>query len=77
MLTADADAAGLDVCFISFLWCTMLPLQVGDASMVMSLASLQGVEDRNLLAGSLLVLLERDYNQAQVQYLDSLGTSRM
>jgi hypothetical protein len=34
--------------------------------MVLSLASLQGVEDRNLLAGSLLVLLERDYNQAQV-----------
>jgi hypothetical protein len=35
--------------------------------MVLSLAPLQGVEDRNLLAGSLLVLLERDYNQAQVR----------
>lgn len=35
--------------------------------MVMSLSSLQGVDDRNLLAGSLLVLMEGDYNQAQVR----------
>lgn len=41
-------------------------LQAGDAAMVLSLLSLQDVEDRNLLAGSLLLLMERDYNQAQV-----------
>jgi hypothetical protein len=35
--------------------------------MVMSLAALQGVEDRNLLAGSLLVLLGQDFNHAQVR----------
>lgn len=34
--------------------------------MVMSLCGLEEVEDRNLLAGSLMVLLEQDYNQAQV-----------
>lgn len=41
-------------------------LQVGDAAMVLSLADLEGVEDRNLLAGSLMVLLEQDIHQAQV-----------
>lgn len=41
-------------------------LQVGDAAMVMSLSGLEEVEDRNLLAGSLMVLLEQDINQAQV-----------
>ncbi|KAF8062105.1 WDR19 [Scenedesmus sp. PABB004] len=45
--------------------------QVGDAAMVLSLEPLAGVEDRNLLAGSLLVLLERDYNQAQELLLRS------
>lgn len=34
--------------------------------MVMSLSGLTEVEDRHLLAGSLMVLLEQDVNQAQV-----------
>lgn len=34
--------------------------------MVLSLSGLEEVEDRNLLAGSLMVLLEQDINQAQV-----------
>jgi hypothetical protein len=34
--------------------------------MVLSLSSLVEVEDRNLLAGSLMVLLEQDINRAQV-----------
>jgi hypothetical protein len=42
-------------------------MQVGDAAMVLSLSSLEEVEDRNLLAGSLMVLLEQDINQAQVR----------
>jgi hypothetical protein len=41
-------------------------MQVGDAAMVLSLSSLEEVEDKNLLAGSLMVLLEQDINQAQV-----------
>lgn len=41
-------------------------LQAGDAAMVLSLSGLEEVEDRNLLAGSLMVLLEQDINQAQV-----------
>lgn len=41
--------------------------QAGDAAMVLALGSLEGVEDRNLLAGSLLVLLGRDFDQAQVR----------
>lgn len=38
----------------------------------MSLTSLQGIEDRNLLAGSLLLLMEKDYNQAQVSHCPPL-----
>ena len=40
--------------------------EVGDAAMVLSLSSLLEVEDRNLLAGSLMVLLEQEINRAQV-----------
>lgn len=40
--------------------------QLGDASMVLSLESLRSIEDRNLLAGHVLVLLEKDHAQAQV-----------
>ncbi len=40
--------------------------QAGDASMVMSLEGLKGIEDRNLLAGHVLVMLEKDYTEAQV-----------
>jgi WD repeat-containing protein 19 len=40
--------------------------QLGNASMVLSLEKLQQHEDRNLLAAHILVLLERDYNAAQV-----------
>jgi len=43
-----------------------LAVQAGDTAMVMSLSGLTEVEDRNLLAGSLMVLLEQDVNQAQV-----------
>lgn len=50
------------VCVVVYVWAA----QVGDAAMVLSLSDLQGVEDRNLLAGSIMVLLEQDYNQAQV-----------
>lgn len=46
--------------------CPTLRWQVGDAAMVLSLSSLVDVEDRNLLAGSLMVLLEQDINRAQV-----------
>lgn len=48
---------------LTIMWCA----QAGDAAMVLSLSGLQEVEDRNLLAGSLMVLLEQDYNQAQVR----------
>jgi hypothetical protein len=51
--------------FVKLEWC-LLKTQVGDPGMVMSLSSLVDVEDRNLLAGSLLVLMEHDYNIAQV-----------
>lgn len=44
--------------------------------MVMSLSGLEGVEDRNLLAGSLMVLLEKDYNQAQVGVTSLVGYHR-
>jgi WD repeat-containing protein 19 len=40
--------------------------QLGNASMVLSLERLQQHEDRNLLSAHILVLLERDYNAAQV-----------
>jgi WD repeat-containing protein 19 len=40
--------------------------QLGNASMVLSLEKLQQHEDRNLLSAHILVLLERDYNAAQV-----------
>ena len=39
---------------------------VGDASMVLSLERIRQYEDKNLLAAHIMVLLERDYNQAQV-----------
>ena len=40
---------------------------VGDASMVMSLERLEHIEDKNMLAGNILVLFERDecYDTAQ------------
>jgi WD repeat-containing protein 19 len=41
--------------------------QAGDASMVLSLNPLRWVCDRKLLSGHLLVLMERDYGQAQVR----------
>lgn len=40
-------------------------MQVGDASMVLSLEGVRGYEDRNLLAGHILVLLERDFIQVR------------
>jgi WD repeat-containing protein 19 len=45
--------------------------QVGDASMVLSLEPLAGIEDRALLAGHALVLLERDHDAAQESFLRS------
>ena len=38
----------------------------GDASMVLSLEQIRNIEDKNLLAGHTMVLLERDTAQAQV-----------
>ena len=40
-----------------------LCLQIGDASMVLSLERVRRYEDRNLLAAHIMVLLEKDYNQ--------------
>ena len=40
--------------------------QAGDASMVLALEKVAHIEDRNLLAGHILVLLGVDYNGAQV-----------
>lgn len=62
--------AAISCAFTSFTaqpWCGSM--QVGDAAMVLSLSSLEEVDDRNLLAGSLMVLLEQDINQAQVRKL--------
>jgi hypothetical protein len=39
---------------------------LGDASMVLSLEQIQNIEDKNLLAGHMMVLLERDVAVAQV-----------
>ena len=45
-----------------------LPLRMlGDASMVLSLEQISNIEDKNLLAGHTMVLLERDTAQAQVR----------
>lgn len=38
----------------------------GDASMVLSLEHIRNIEDKNLLAGHTMVLLDRDTAQAQV-----------
>eukprot|EP00873_Tetraselmis_striata_P029142 jgi/Tetstr1/449406/TSEL_036501.t1 len=43
----------------------------GDASMVMSLERIRHVEDKNLLAGHILVLKEGDYDTAQELFLRS------
>jgi hypothetical protein len=40
--------------------------------MVLSLAPLEDIQDRNLLVGSLMVVLERDYDHAQVHMLGTL-----
>ena len=40
---------------------------LGDASMVLSLEQISNIEDKNLLAGHTMVLLERDTAQAQVR----------
>lgn len=44
---------------------------LGDASMVLSLEQIRNIEDKNLLAGHTLVLLERDTSQAQELFLRS------
>lgn len=44
---------------------------LGDASMVLSLEQVRYIEDKNLLAGHTLVLLERDTAQAQELFLRS------
>ncbi|GAX77949.1 hypothetical protein CEUSTIGMA_g5391.t1 [Chlamydomonas eustigma] len=44
---------------------------LGDASMVLSLEQIQNIEDKNLLAGHMLVLLERDVAVAQELFLRS------
>lgn len=44
---------------------------LGDASMVLSLERVRQYEDKNLLAAHVLVLLERDYGQAQELFLRS------
>ena len=49
---------------------------VGDASMVLSLERIRQYEDKNLLAAHIMVLLERDYNQAQVGSEGGGGGSR-
>jgi len=45
--------------------------QLGDASTVLSLEALAGIEDRNLLSGHILILLSRDYDLAQQCFLQS------
>ncbi|KAG1674427.1 hypothetical protein FOA52_012954 [Chlamydomonas sp. UWO 241] len=44
---------------------------LGDASMVLSLEQIRHIEDKNLLAGHTMVLLERDTAQAQELFLRS------
>lgn len=44
---------------------------LGDASMVLSLESIRGIEDKNLVSGHTLVLLDRDIAQAQELFLRS------
>ena len=46
---------------------------VGDASMVMSLERLEHIEDKNMLAGNILILFERDdcYDMAQELFVRS------
>lgn len=44
---------------------------LGDASMVLSLERVRQHEDKNLLAAHVMVLLERDYDQAQELFLRS------
>lgn len=41
--------------------------EIGDASMVLSLERVRQHEDRNLLSAHIMVLLEKDYGQAQVR----------
>jgi len=41
----------------------------GDASMVLSLERIKHFEDKNLLAGHIYVLLDKDQNQAQELFL--------
>lgn len=41
----------------------------GDASMVLSLERIKHLEDKNLLAGHIYVLLDKDQNQAQELFL--------
>jgi len=43
----------------------------GDASMVLSLERIKHYEDKNLLAGHIIVLLDKDQNQAQELFLRS------
>lgn len=45
--------------------------QIGDASMVLSLERVRQHEDRNLLSAHIMVLLEKDYTQAQELFLRS------
>ncbi|KXZ49298.1 hypothetical protein GPECTOR_22g892 [Gonium pectorale] len=45
--------------------------QIGDASMVLSLERVRQHEDRNLLSAHIMVLLEKDYAQAQELFLRS------
>jgi WD repeat-containing protein 19 len=44
---------------------------LGDASMVLSIERIRHLEDRNLLAGHLIVLLDKDQNAAQELFLRS------
>mmetsp|Transcript_36982 Transcript_36982/g.82211 ORF Transcript_36982/g.82211 Transcript_36982/m.82211 type:complete len:1366 (+) Transcript_36982:300-4397(+) len=44
---------------------------VGDPSMVLSLETIRNYEDKNLLSGHIMVLLERDHAQAQELFLRS------
>ncbi|PNW73788.1 hypothetical protein CHLRE_13g572700v5 [Chlamydomonas reinhardtii] len=45
--------------------------EIGDASMVLSLERVRQHEDRNLLSAHIMVLLEKDYGQAQELFLRS------